>query len=440
MTATSATSASTVLVLPDVGDVRGVSDDALMGMQRDLAESRRRVDAASAVVAGELARRSHHELGYGGLAQRSGARTAERLVSRLTGMSGTEARAMVVVGEALAGRQPWMASVADAVAGGDVSVGAAAAIGSGLGEPSEGVDAQQLARAAERLARDVAGLPPEEAAKRARRVRDELDENGVADREAALRAKRYLRLFPLPDGMTRVTGLLDPESAALVTDAFDRVTAPRRGGVRFVDPVEKQRAEAIVADERTTEQLAVDAFVRMVQVAGEADQGAIFGRTAPSVRVHVTLDALRHGAGAAFAEGQEAALSVATVHRMVCAGGVIPILFDDDGRAINVGRAQRLFTSRQRIAIAARDGGCLIDDCDRPPSWTEAHHIDEWDAHHGRTDVDDGVSLCRHHHMWLHDSGARIVREGARYWLQRAGGGRTPLSSKSRIAHGAAAA
>ena len=54
--------------------------------------------------------------------------------------------------------------------------------------------------------------------------------------------------------MTKVIGLLDPESAALVSDAFDRVTSPRRNGPRFVDPREKAREEAIVADPRTTDQ------------------------------------------------------------------------------------------------------------------------------------------------------------------------------------------
>ena len=64
-----------------------------------------------------------------------------------------------------------------------------------------------------------------------------------------------------PDGMTRLVALLDPENAAFVTDAIDRVTAPRRGGVRFVDPDEQQRAIDVAADPRTTEQLAFDAFV-----------------------------------------------------------------------------------------------------------------------------------------------------------------------------------
>ena len=35
--------------------------------------------------------------------------------------------------------------------------------------------------------------------------------------------------------MTRVHGLLDPESAAIVVPIFDAITSPRRGGPRFVD-------------------------------------------------------------------------------------------------------------------------------------------------------------------------------------------------------------
>ena len=417
-----------------------LTDEQLLAEQRRLAHERRRVDAEAAAVAGEVARRSRRDLGLTGLAQRIGARTPERLIASVTGMSVPESRAMVAVGTAMQGDSPWLAAVAERVASGDVSVGAAAAIRTGLGEPSANVSSEALDGAARRLADEADALTPEKAAQRARETRDELDAAGIADREVALRDKRYLRLARQADGMTRLTGLLDPESAALVTDAFDRVTSPRRGGVRFVDPVEAERAAAIQADDRTTEQLAVDAFVRMIQIAGEHDDGAVFGRTAPSVRVHVSLAALRAGAGAAFAEGQGPALSVGTVHRMICAGGVVPILFDDDGRALNVGRTQRFFTTRQRIAIGARDGGCLISGCDRPPGWTEAHHIDEWDAHHGRSDVDDGVSLCRHHHLWVHDSGARIRRRGGGYELHRPGEPPVQLSSKSRIAHPARAA
>lgn len=428
---------STPLTMPDLGALRSLADDDLMMLQRQLGELRRQVDAGFARVAGEVARRSSAGLGFEGLAQRTGARTPERLVARLTGVTSTEARSMVSVGEALDGAVPWLAAVTERVSTGELGVGAAAAIRAGLGEPTNSVGAQELARAAELLASRAGDLPAEKVVQHARAARDELDATGIADREAVLRSRRYLRLVPTGDGMTRITGLLDPESVALVTDAFDRVTAPRRGGVRFVDPAERARAEAIAADERTTEQLAVDAFVNMVRVAGEHDGGAIFGRTAPSVRVHVRLSDLQSGTGAGFAEGQSSALSIGTVHRLICQGGVVPILFDDDGRAMNAGRTKRLHTSRQRVAIGARDGGCTVRDCDRPPGWTEVHHIDEWTARRGETSVDDGISLCAHHHRWVHDVGARIVRRGVRYVLTRRGHPDEPLTSKSPVARAA---
>jgi hypothetical protein len=418
------------VTLPDLSDLRVVGDERLLELQRELAAERRRVDAACAKVAGEIARRSDAALGHSGLAQRTGARTPERLVALLTGMSAPESSSMVAVGAAIADEKPWLSAVTDAVASGDLGVAAAAAITRGLGEPGEHVDAEALAREADRLTRQAATTTPEKVGQYARRSRDELDAQGVADRESALRDKRFLRLTPLPDGMTRITGLLDPESAALITDAVDRVTMPRRGGVRFVDLAEQQRSARIESDPRSTDQLAVDALVQVFRVAATIDDGSIFGCKAPAVRVHVRLADLRRGSGAGVVEGQTAGISVGTVHRFVCAGGVVPILFDDDGRAINVGRTQRLFTERQRIAIAARDGGCLIPGCDRPPSWTEAHHIDEWDAHGGRTDVDDGVALCRHHHMWVHDGERRIVHDRGRYRLHERGREPVDLPSK----------
>lgn len=428
------------MTIPDLSDLRRVGDERLLELQRELAADRRQIDAASAKVAGEIARRSDIALGHSGLAQRIGARTPERLVALLTGMSAPESSSMVTVGAALTDEKPWLAAVTDAVASGDLGVAAAAAITRGLGEPGDHVDAEALAREAGRLAQQATSTTPEKVGQHARRSRDELDAQGVADRETLLREKRYLRLVPLPDGMTRITGLLDPESAALVTDAIDRVTMPRRGGVRFVDPTEQQRSIAIESDPRTTDQLAIDALVQVFRVAATIDDGSIFGCKAPAVRVHVRLSDLQRGSGAATVEGQTSAVSVGTAHRLVCAGGVVPILFDDDGRAINVGRAQRLFTARQRIAIAARDGGCLIPGCDRPPSWTEAHHIDEWDAHGGRTDVDDGVSLCRHHHMWVHDGDRRIVRDVGRYRLYERGREPVDLPSKHPLAARAAVA
>lgn len=47
---------------------------------------------------------------------------------------------------------------------------------------------------------------------------------------------------------------------------------------------------------------------------------------------------------------------------------------------------------------------------------TEAHHIDPFGAG-GRTDLADGVLLCRFMHMLLHNNGWRIYRDDSGYWL-----------------------
>jgi hypothetical protein len=139
------------LEIPDLGDISGASDEELISAMRAWAQARRVVDAGLAALAGEVAARSTVELGYGGLAQRAGARTADGLVSQLTGTSGAEARAITTVGTMMTAPAPWLGEVATRVAAGDVSVGAAAAIQSGLGSPSPTVAADDLADAAHSL-------------------------------------------------------------------------------------------------------------------------------------------------------------------------------------------------------------------------------------------------------------------------------------------------
>ena len=78
--------ASSTAGLPrDVSAVRPLSDDELLAVQRTLADARRAVDACASLVAGEVKHRSRHELGYTGLAQRTGFRTPEALVQHMTG-------------------------------------------------------------------------------------------------------------------------------------------------------------------------------------------------------------------------------------------------------------------------------------------------------------------------------------------------------------------
>jgi hypothetical protein len=394
-----------------------MSDTELQSTARSLGEKRRQVDAALSIIADELKRRSRPELGHQGLAQKLGLRTGERLVQQITGVTAREAVVLVKVGELTA--EPtaqsspdlpsWLGAVGSAVRSGDLTLAAADAIRSGLGSPREGVPAEALARAAATLVMHAATLTVEQLAIQARHARDELDEAGIRDRAAALREKRYLHLSPQPDGMTRISGLLDPESAAIVTAAYDGATSPRRGGPRFVDSEELARAEALENDVRTVDQIALDSFVELIRIGGAVDPGRLLPKHRPPVVVRVTLEDLDRRAGRGRFDGQTSPVGIAAVERTICETGVVPVLFER-GRVIDVGLTQRLFTPRQRIALAERDGGCRFAGCDRPPSWCEAHHVTWWE-NGGRTDLDNGILLCRHHHLLVHDHGWIIRRD-----------------------------
>lgn len=400
-----------LLDLLDVLDVAPATlDDAeLLRAAGSLGELRRRVDVAAAAVAEEMNHRSTREHGSQGLAQRLGARDAGRLVEQTMGLGRGEARSLIRVGELLTpDGAAWLAPVGSALEGGSVSVAKADAIRAGLGAPTADIAADDLTDAAAELARLAPALTVDRLAARARELRDELDAAGVADRERMLREKRFLNLTPTADGMTRITGLLDPESAAIVGEAYDAATSPRRGGVRFVDAEARAAADAIVADERTTGQIAVDTFVELIRLGTAADPGRLLGTGRHAVRVLVTARDLAQRTGAGFIDGQTEAISIGTVERHLCTSGLLPIEFDATAKEpLALGREKRLFTSRQREALVARDGGCRFPKCDRPASWTETHHTTPW-SEGGVTDTAHGILLCRHHHQLLHTNGWRI--------------------------------
>lgn len=388
-----------------------LDDDALLTGARELGELRRLVEASLGSFAAEVKHRSRREDGFGGLAQRLGAGTPEKLVEQVSGVSKRESQTLVRVGQLLTvDADPWLASVGSGVATGRVSVEKADVIRTGLGSPNDDIAADDLADAAAELTALAPTLTVEKLAARARALRDDLDSAGVRDRERMLRDKRYLTLTPLSNGMTQLSGLLDPGSAAIVSAAYDAATSPRRGGPRFVDEEQKKRAEKLVADERSLGQIALDTFVDLIRIGTEVDPGKLLGARRHAVRVLVTDRDLRERRGPAFIQDQTEAISIETAEQHICDSGIVPIQFADDGEALRLGITRRLFSAKQREVLAARDGGCRFTGCDRPASWCEAHHRIPW-KEGGPTDVRDGLLLCRHHHMLVHDNHWRIDRD-----------------------------
>jgi hypothetical protein len=143
----------------------------------------------------------------------------------------------------------------------------------------------------------------------------------------------------------------------------------------------------------------------------------LLGKGTPAVRVLVPASDLLAGTGHGVIEGSNEAISIGTVQALACANGTRTALIDSIGNVLDLGREQRLYSAHQRVALAIRDGGCLWAGCERPPSWCEAHHIDHYVRDKGRTDLERGVLLCKHHHLKLHNEGWQIRRREGRYWL-----------------------
>lgn len=431
------------------------------------------------MLAGVVAQRSGRERGHEGLAATGGFRTPVEMIRVISGVTKAEATRAVKVGEALlegAGGAadtadgasptrdadvPWHAPLRAAVLEGRLTTAQHDAIHRGLGEPPdrgddglEFIEAWRLA--AEELAADASRWTVEQLRDHARTLRDMLDKEGAQERLRAQFEARSFRMWRDADGRRRGDIAFDPEMGEWFEQLFGAALRPRRGGPRFVAEGEKEAAAALMDDPRTNEQLAYDLLVDVVRAGALAEAKDVFGSREPGVRLIVTKDAVtgddvhRDALGRLIAVGHTedggVTLDAPIIERALCLGGALEVTVDTCGNPLDVGRRERLFTPAQRIALAVRDGGCLWPGCDRPPAMTEAHHCKPW-VEGGCTDIDDGVLLCRFHHVELHFRGWAIEREGKGRFLlvppreagsAEAGAGTTPaepieLTSKSPL-------
>ena len=466
------------------GSFAALDSTQLMGAVHAVADLRRQVDQFAALAAGEVAHRSRRELGHQGMAQKAGFVSPVAMIQSVAQVSKHEAVRLVEMGTLLAGVEhsaQLLNGAAPADSGGsDVSAGdpdrcagvlapdwhslLAAAVGEGRVSLDK-VDAVRRVMSELTTTDDTAiiaavtGLisvathsTPEQVFRAAKRARDVIDADGIERREKQQHDLRSVRTWWDGTGMHCGSWRLAPEDGSLVAEAFEQILSPRRGGPRFVDLAGQKTAEELLNDVRSDEQIAADAFTAMMRLAVDADPGTLFGTRRPAVRVVVTAGLLqqhdrpgnRDGAGprdgVGHLEARHDPVAMPTIDRHLCDTGVISIGFDTDGQCVNVGREQRLFTSRQRTGLAIRDGGCRFPECERPPSYCEAHHINPWKTKTGRTDIADGVLLCRRHHLLIHNNNWEVTRDRADYYLKPPSDidpvqTHIPMPSRSPITH-----
>jgi len=111
-------------------------------------------------------------------------------------------------------------------------------------------------------------------------------------------------------------------------------------------------------------------------------------------------------------------ISAEVARRIACDSRITPIVLGGKGEILDVGRSRYTFPAGIRKALEARDRGCTFPGCDRPPGWTEAHHIIPFGVG-GETKLSSAALACDHHHYLLHHSDweIRIADDGLPEYL-----------------------
>jgi hypothetical protein len=154
----------------------------------------------------------------------------------------------------------------------------------------------------------------------------------------------------------------------------------------------------------------------LVEVCGLALTGGTLpdhGGDRPQVVVTVNYDVVAQKLGVGMLD-TGVRLSPAQVRRLACDAGLVPAVLSGAGQVLDVGRQRRRFTGPLRRALVLRDRGCAFPSCDRPPQWTDGHHVVHW-ADGGPTSLGNGVLLCGFHHRVVH-TGEWTVRIAADGW------------------------
>lgn len=427
--------------LRNLGSVGLLSDDDALDVLATFEAVGRLADAGRVMAASSIADRSNRWLGHDSLAWKRGCRTGTDLITQVTGVSAREAGRRVRLGQGISPRQqvgmtlpPLFPAVADAVREGALGVDAAEAITVGLIELASRVQPDDLAGAERALVAtatgavtdDTAGTPGEGLTHSADLIRQQvevwkarLDPDGVAPSETDADLRSTFGFGEFRRGLYPIRGAVTPEMRGIVNGIFDAHLSAHStsadGSTRFPTAAEQARIAAgeIIPgaetdfDTRTGAHKRADILRMVLDAAARDPKGPTMGGAAPTVMVHVDATDLADDRGVGWIDGVEAPVSLRTVERLICAGGYQKIVFGNDGQILHLGGKERCFTSQQRRAIAARDGGCIIPGCPVTAAWAEVHHVIPW-QNNGPTDVDNGVLLCFYHHTTIATSGWEI--------------------------------
>lgn len=209
-------------------------------------------------------------------------------------------------------------------------------------------------------------------------------------------SRRSLHMSESIDGRFHVRGEFDSEGGTIVKTALDALMAPG-------DVDDGRPADSVDTPPRSASRRRADSLIDLCNAALQHGDVPAAGGVRPHLSVILDVETLEGRAGTPAAEYESGVpLSGQAARRLACDAGVTRIITDAASRPLDIGRTTPTVPAYMRRALVARDRGCAWPGCDRPPGWTDAHHIIHW-AHGGDTSVDNLVLLCRPHHTKVHE-------------------------------------
>src|SRR5690625_2069289 len=280
----------------------------------------------------------------------------------------------------------------------------------------EAVPADEVVEAERTLVEHAGKLDSALVKKLGQRIADYLNPDGEFSDEDRQR-RRTLRLGPQgSDGMSKLSGLLDPETRSYL-EAL--TAAVRPGRHQPEDPT----ADPEARDTRTPGQRRHDGL--KLGLSAALASGTLGQHRGSPVTVVVTttlaeLDAAAHavaepglpmpgpartGGGSRLPMRDLITMASGAVHYLA--------VFDDHlKRPLYLGRQKRVASSDQRLICHARDRGCTRPNCTEPGYHCEVHHAPDWAAG-GRTDADQLFFACPADHRSVTRGEQRTVATGS---------------------------
>ena len=244
----------------------------------------------------------------------------------------------------------------------------------------------------------------------ARRFAQRHDPSAGGDLLMGQRNGRKADLFVGGDGMGVLKGEMDPVSFGLLEQAVDerKDYLWRKDGGRDGTP------DAV----RNNGQRTMDAIFELCTGRNAltheplpADDGPRSSRRLPAGRIIAVTAGVVDGTDP---DGSCEIIGVGPVPPSVLDSispddRLVGALFGGDGQPLWLGRMERLANIDQYVAVALRDRGCVL--CRAPMHRCDIHHVDEFHADAGQTDIENLAALCNSCHLWLHRTNRRVVRQ-----------------------------